>query len=532
MRLLEVHVRNGASYGPEGATFGPLGPVGALIGKNNAGKSNIFKLISTAAKSGGDAGQVTDPNTLMLGHATWHGGFGHQPCEVTLRLRFSAPEIPELLARPNPPGALLDADGTAILSTRFDPSQRSALIVGLDPSGSEMVSLLPERKTLATFVGEKLLYLQSQRHIKDEQPVQGASEYSPPLPSNYDGYGLKQWLNYVLTPRTAQDRATRAALMDDLANVEGFDQIRLAIQSSRRAGLDLIVTEGDGGYASRLEECGTGIQTVLIVLCGLLMYHGQVVLVDDADNNLHPSVQSDFIRVAGRRAATNGGQLLFTTHAPAMLSALTSDQIFEVRKENTSSTISMIGRDATSLVAVLRGLGYTPGMLRMASVLVFAEGSSDIAAFTAWWETLFGSPPGPTVVFLPAGGTGNALQLKREALSALGRAVFVILDSDRRSRRDRPSAESQRIISQLGTSADVRVLARRCLESYFTQEAVAKILGRRPPSGDMRWRVLAEEGIGYSKSRDAGLIAAAMPARQIAGEIKTILTDIRSRASG
>jgi predicted ATPase len=116
------------------------------------------------------------------------------------------------------------------------------------------------------------------------------------------------------------------------------------VHASENNWLDVLL-EDAGGFRASLEDCGTGLETVLFVLSALHRGDGSVVLVDDPEAHLHPSAQATFARVVAERARESGGQVIFATHSPAILDAVPPDQVFEVTR---SSGVSRIGRMATT----------------------------------------------------------------------------------------------------------------------------------------------------------------------------------------
>ena len=119
------------------------------------------------------------------------------------------------------------------------------------------------------------------------------------------------------------------------------------------------------------------------------MTPGAVLLVDDIDNNLYPLAQEDLSAVLLERAESSGGQVVYTTHSPAMLDKLPNDAVFEIKRIQGISSVSKLDRGANELMESLTDLGYRPSLLRLADAIVFVEGASDEAIMRAWWRTIF-----------------------------------------------------------------------------------------------------------------------------------------------
>ena len=214
-----------------------------------------------------------------------------------------------------------------------------------------------------------------------------------------------------------------------------MESLNPTVHASENNWLDVFL-EDAGGFRASLEDCGTGLETVLFVLSALRRGDGSVVLVDDPEAHLHPSAQATFARVVAERARESGGQVIFATHSPAILDAVPPDQVFEVTR---SSGVSRVRRMATTeeVFARLRELGYRPSLLQMADAVLFVEGPNDVAAIRVWWRKLFDEEPEPLVALLVLGGSAMHY-LQSVTVKALGRRCFALLDSDRSAKEDPP----------------------------------------------------------------------------------------------
>src|ERR1039458_6563004 len=214
-----------------------------------------------------------------------------------------------------------------------------------------------------------------------------------------------------------------------------MESLNQTVPASANHWLDVLL-EDAGGFRASLEDCGTGLQTVLFVLSALRRGDGSVVLVDDPEAHLHPSAQATFARVVAERARESGGQVIFATHSPAILDAVPPDQVFEVTRRDG---VSRVGRMATTeeVFAGLRELGYRPSLLQMADAVLFVEGPNDVAAIRVWWRKLFDEEPEPLVAPLLLGGSAMH-HLQQATVRALGRRCFALLDSDRSTKSDAP----------------------------------------------------------------------------------------------
>jgi hypothetical protein len=522
MRLLELTFENAGSYGPR-AVLGPLGTVNALVGKNNAGKSNVFRLLTMAIgwPTTADSAEVRQ---LPMREGAWHMGWGREPFYVTLLAEFAPAEI-DLL---KPDG--VDDNGRFFHGVRCDPllgqDGRRLLRVTVIDESREPVADSNQHTALVQHLRGRTVHLPIQRHVTLEQ----VSSAGLGQISSYDGSQLKRWLNDVLSPRTKPLRLIRDQFLSDIRSVDGFQELTFDVAIDDNAQLGVLVTDGEHGYPTPLEDCGAGLQMVAIVLAAQHMLPGSIVLIDDVENNLHPLVQEQFCQIVSARAQTVDGQVIFTTHPPAMLDHLPDDAVFEVERVAGSSVIRSPQPEARPLTDILRSLGHRPSLLRMADVVVFVEGPSDEAVLRVWWQAVFGAPPEPSAVFLPLGGT-NMKHLTGETVRGLGRDVVIVLDSDKGSPDAEISVQARDLTSRLAPVAKVHILERRTIESYFSTRAIQQVLHLPCEPSIGPFDKLSNLGLGYGKSAHAAAIAAAMRPDEIPTEISDLLREIRSHQS-
>jgi predicted ATP-dependent endonuclease of OLD family len=254
---------------------------------------------------------------------------------------------------------------------------------------------------------------------------------------------------------------------------------------------------------------------------------GLVVLLDDPEAHLHPAAQTTFAKVLVERARDTGGQVIFATHSPAVLDAVPDNQIFEVVQVNGASQVRRL-LTRNKVLDSLRDLGYRPSLLRMADAVLLLEGPTDQAAVRAWWKTLYDEEPEPRIALLPVGGD-CIRHLDREALKAVGRKCFAMLDSDRDSESASPNPVATNFSDRMAGVVDTHILERRALENYFTAKAIQKAhrLKTLPVFG--HFDKLNKKVESFSKGR-AGAMAAAMTSRDIPPEIRDLLDKVRQAA--
>jgi predicted ATPase len=308
----------------EPQTLGPMGPVAAVIGRNNVGKSNVFKAVSLLLQWV-DRGGVQNAEQMSK---LWHGGVPDRGA-ISLRLVLTEEEWP--------------AGGSVQYPAYQSPYPLSITLVPTPDGGTQARLDAPDGAKNNNFVAAiatRLIILSAQRKTSNESPQASGQPVGVP----WDGQGFKNWLNRLDSGRSVTQQARAVAFRRDLHRVAGMESLNPTVHASENNWLDVLLEDG-GGFRASLEDCGTGLETVLFVLSALHRGDGSVVLVDDPEAHLHPSAQATFARVVAERARESGGQVIFATHSPAILDAVPPDQVFEVTR---SSGVSRIGRMATT----------------------------------------------------------------------------------------------------------------------------------------------------------------------------------------
>lgn len=526
MHISSVGLENFTSF-RDRQKLEPLGPVAAIVGPNNVGKSNIFQAIRLLT---GDAAPFNNVGDVSAAQGFFYDGDTDRTVRLSVGCTFTMEEwaaVPRTGGLPDPPTPVLEHVFSLEVKTVASPQGGFATphlsTVWATDERDVHTTAPPDSVSLninQAFKGS-VLHVPSQRRLNSESV--GSQSWSVKEP--FDGRAIKSWLHSFHGGRTRSEQARLERFKVDLRSVAGFEDLDF-IPSVTPNGAYEILVGAPGHYRTRLEECGAGVQAVFIILAALYQKPSRIVLVDDVEAALHPTAQATFARTVASRVKDTGGQVIFATHSPSVLEAVPDDSIFEVRREDARSVVRAPSSAGASVIDALRHLGYRPSMLQLAEVVFFVEGPSDEAAIRAWWRTLFGEVPEPAVAVFSLGG-GNLHHLKRQAVEALGRPVVLLLDSDRRSATAPLKPAVERLIVEMDRAADVRVLHRRELENYFSGHALqaALKLNEMPTVGS--YERLSEKVHGYGKMAHAGRIAAEMTRDEIPEEIVGLLQAVR-----
>lgn len=521
MRISKVSFSRYRSFFEDQSIEG-LGSVAAFVGANNAGKSNVFRGVSLAVGQMEIGNQSVAFPSPFLDEVS--GGVIEHGTETLVSLTLNLTEE-EWAAIPVPGGEtpkpwMPECEVSLSLAADDEPLTPGQAVI---LSSSRDSARHPVN--LGWYVRPRIIHVPTQRRLEAEQLGKTAL-----IQGNiFDGRVVKNWINEFSTGRTTDAQQQYRDFLSDLHSVAGFEQLELTVAASQ-GNVELLAAERPGAFRVPLDQCGAGLQMVVIVLAALHQVPSRVVMVDDPEAGLHPIAQESFARIVASRVVARGSQIMFATHSPAVLEAVPDDQVIEVRRDRgLSATLRRVGPDASRLLDALRSLGYRPSMLRMAEAVLFLEGPSDEQVVRAWWHTLFEEVPEPAVAVVALGGQ-NYEHLKPESVKALGRQTFVMLDSDRTSSTAPPSARAEAFANRMAGFATVHILTRRSIENYFTPRALQEALNLRALPTIDDWCTLQEVGIEYSKRHHPAVVAERMSRDEIDDEIARFLTSVQGAA--
>jgi predicted ATP-dependent endonuclease of OLD family len=265
--------------------------------------------------------------------------------------------------------------------------------------------------------------------------------------------------------------------------------------------LDLRVREGD--FTISATELGEGVQNAL-VLAILQAFEarrkqGAILLIEEPEMFLHPQMQRSLYKTLREIGKTN--QVIYTTHSPHFVAVPDYDQVALVRKndDGTCATLSDLPMDDKRKEKLLKELDPERNELFFATRVLFVEGDTEKLAFPEYARRLGIDLDKAGASIVEVGGKRNLLEFAGIAAS-FGIPVGIVYDEDSSEIKDEnEEAAYNKQLDDLGVN---RNRTWRFVKKY--EDELKAAVG-----GDAAYQTLCQKYPNVGKPTRARLIAAA-----------------------
>jgi len=209
-------------------------------------------------------------------------------------------------------------------------------------------------------------------------------------------------------------------------------QIKLKIEFNQEKDLKINADAEVNGITTPLELLGTGYLQLIQIFCYILLFKPKILLIDEPDIHLHPSVQERLPHILVQIASAQGIKIVLTTHSPFIVRGAPSGTNVVWLSDGKKQT------DDRGLVELALGWGAFGK-----KVIVVSEDkkTSLLKKLISQWPEIE-----QAVTVLPGRGYKHLLSKEeaQELRASLGYKLKVLVHRDRDSLTDDEVAELQK----------------------------------------------------------------------------------------
>ena len=229
-----------------------------------------------------------------------------------------------------------------------------------------------------------------------------------------------------------------------------------------------------------LSEVGSGLAQFIIVFGNAAIKTPSLILIDEPELNLHPTLQMDFI-TALASFSTDG--IIFATHSIG-LSRAVAERIYSFQKEENATIVRPF--EAVSNYAEFVGeLSFSAFKDMGYDRILLVEGVNDVKTIQQFLRMV---KKDHQTVILPLGGDQLAkggVEAELAEFTRLSENVAALVDSERQKKDAKASKirlAFEAVCKKL--SIDICLTERRAIENYFTDSAIKSQFG--PQYGSLK----------------------------------------------
>jgi len=307
-------------------------------------------------------------------------------------------------------------------------------------------------------------YVPAFRHLSPFAPASGVN------PSYYDinvGRPFIDSWHAMQTGPSKQGREQIFRLVDEIRENFGFKQLQIHA-SQNGTSLQLLID----GQPFQLQEIGAGIAQFIVVLGNAAFRRPSLILIDEPEINLHPSLQLKFLTKLATYASK---AVLFATHNIGLARSVAED-IYSVSVSDNGTEIREINETPrlAELLGELNYEGYRP--LGFEKVLL-VEGRTSVKTFI---ELLRHYNKEHQVLIVPMSDLIN--RYSREELQEATRIcphTYAVIDNEKENAADSIQEGRQQFAENCrALGIDCLIQERRAIENYFSDRAIKQVEGK------------------------------------------------------
>ncbi len=318
-----------------------------LIGKNNSGKSNIFKsikLLFFIIKNG--------KSGVNIDKSLWYRNNPKDPIKIEANFKIEEIEIIDQLF-----GAGFQCDELKV-SAKIINDQEEHMSYNID-----LISPKIDRRISLEKLGDKLVFIPADRGIKNEESL------NINIKESFDGRDIKNYLHKLKMDRLESWRFKK--IQEALIKIMPEFKLDVFLDSNN---VDLSIKEinSEDNFDSVITDCGSGLIDILIIVTNIIARDDCIFLIEEPEIHLHPEGQRKLLTFLKENSKTK--QILIATHSPIFIDSITSNLLL-VKKELKSELMEI---NIGEIKLIKEELNIKPSdSLINSNVVMLVEGETD-----------------------------------------------------------------------------------------------------------------------------------------------------------
>lgn len=456
---LSIKIKNYKCFGDESQGFDVIKPINLIIGRNNSGKSALIDLV----------GYCT---TKELDKLPQFGPNGKLP-QIFLEDILDVEDLKPVFSNTRSDGEIPGNHwqyakrwiGSRMCWELLSSGEQK--YVSIEPQGSGVFENLIKGETVASLKKPLIKTLSFQRLTAERDIISEKNGFPPDLLPNGSGATnlIQCFINRVNLPSSLVEKQ----LLDELNKIFAPDSIftDIVVQQLGTGEWEIFLEEEGKGRVA-LSRSGSGLKTILLVLCFLILIpplkekklSEYLFAFEELENNLHPALQRRLLLYIRKIAIEQKCTFFLTTHSNVVIDLFSNDSQAQIIHVTHNGSTAQARRVQTYIDnrGVLDDLDVRASDLLQANCIIWVEGPSDRLYFNRWIElwsdgelkegyhyqcVFYG---GRLLAHLSAEIEGDAdwVQILR-----VNRNALVLIDSDKRSAKARINDTKKRIINEV-----------------------------------------------------------------------------------
>lgn len=490
------HLRLRQHKGLQGCVLKNLGRINIICGKNNSGKSTLLEVINNhLSRTPGMIFSEDDVSDMsrIANKLAW------------LRYTPDYEEVRRLVEKVLRQHEIWFADQSDEFAHGSDKIFGDEGFQPHSSFGNLMMSFhnyFDEMNRLSSVL------LPPKRQLELKRNIQTSAEVEP------HGGGL---LNYLLFAKNQNEFSPDYGVLQKIR--AAFTKISTGYSFDVFLGknneVELSFSHKDGRWV-KAEDCGLGLQDLLVILYFSIHEKYQVVLIEEPESHLHPDMQRRLLYFL--REETDK-QFFISTHSNVFLNNALLDRVFF-----TSFKDSVQIDDATSRASILDDLGYSVTDNLVSDLIILVEGPKDSPIIEEYLIKM-GLFDAYDIKIWPLGG--DIMSQVDLSVFAQQYRIAALID------RDPASDKSRRVFTKKCEELGIHVhrLKRYAIENYFSLRVLREVFQNQIPEGinEIDPKTRLEDQIGIDVKRNNRKLAKAMTLDEIEGtDFLKFLKEIRT----